>query len=172
MAGPLDPWPEFHVHELLERLGEGDVDFVIIGGIAAVLLGSPTVTHDLDICFSAQPENLEALGAVLTDLDARLWGVEADVPFTADARTLAKVDLLTLETRAGRIDVMRRPAGAPVYEELRSRAEVVELRGRTFRVANIDDLITMKRAAGRPKDLAAATELEAIVRLRSELADE
>jgi predicted nucleotidyltransferase len=150
---------------LLRELADGDVDFVIVGGIAAVLHGSPTVTHDLDIVFAADRKNLEALGSVLTSLGARLWGVEETLPFQADARTLDGVDLLALETDAGRIDVMRRPIGAPEFGELRDNADVVEIEGRRFRIAAIDDLIAMKRAAGRPKDIAAVTELEAIKRL-------
>jgi hypothetical protein len=155
------PWPVLRVHTLLRELADGDVDFVIVGGIAAVLHGSPTVTHDLDIVFAADRKNREALGAVLTSLGARLWGVEETLPFQADARTLDGVDLLTLETDAGRI-------GAPEFGELRDHAEVIEIEGRRFRIAAIDDLIAMKRAAGRPKDIAAVTELEAIKRLQGE----
>ena len=158
-------WPVLEVHVLLAALIDGEVDFVVVGGIAAILHGSPTVTHDLDIVFGGDAENRERLGAVLTDLRAKPWGVDEDLPFAADARTLDRIQLLTLQTTAGRIDVMHPPAGAPSYEDLRSRAEAVEVDGRTVRVAAIDDLIAMKKAAGRAKDLSVVVELEAIKRL-------
>ena len=158
-------WPILKVHALLAALIDGEVDFVVIGGIAAVLHGSPTVTHDLDIVFAGDAKNMECLGSVLTELRAKPWGVDEDLPFEADARTLDRIQLLTLQTTAGRIDVMHPPAGAPSYEDLRSRAETVDVNGRTVRVAAIDDLIAMKKAAGRAKDLSVVAELEAIKRL-------
>ena len=160
-------WSDLEVHSLIAALAEGGVDFVVIGGIAAILHGSPTITHDLDIVFESSAENRERLGAVLTGLGAKPWGLDEELPFEADARTLDRIQLLTLETSAGRIDVMHPPAGSPSYEQLRARAELVEIadQRRRIPVAAIDDLIAMKRAAGRPKDLATVAELEAIKRL-------
>jgi hypothetical protein len=139
---------------------------VVIGGIAAVLHGSPRTTFDLDICFATDERNLEALGEVLIELDARLKGVDEQVPFVPDARTLRRVELLTLETSAGELDVLATPAGAPPYARLRRNAERLDLGGFRVLVASIDDLLAMKRAAGRTKDLADVEELEAIKRLR------
>lgn len=157
--------PELDAAAILERLTSRGVDFVVIGGIAAVLLGSPRITLDLDICFADDAGNLEALGASLLDLRARLSGVEESVPFVPDAATLRNVELLTLQTSAGRLDVLRRPAGSPSYESLRRRAERLNVGGFSVLVSSLDDLIAMKAAAGRPKDLAALEELEAIRRL-------
>jgi hypothetical protein len=103
---------------------------------------------------------------VLAELEARLRGVPDDVPFVPDARTLRSVGVLTLVTRLGAIDVLARPAGAPAYERLRRSADRFELDGFTVLVASIDDLVAMKQAAGRPKDLADVAELQAIVRVR------
>lgn len=164
---PVDEarWPEFDVGELLRRLVAQGVDFVVVGGIAAIAHGSPRLTRDLDIAYAADKANLEALGAVLTGLEARLAGVAEQVPFVADARTLANVQLLTLTTVAGRLDVMTRPDGAPAYHVLRRRAERQRIAGVSVLVASIDDLISMKRAAGRNKDLGDIDELDAIKRL-------
>jgi aminoglycoside-2''-adenylyltransferase len=167
-VGP--PWPKLRVRDLIAALVDGEVDFVVIGGIAAVLHGSPTITHDLDIVFENSAENRERLGAVLTGLGAKPFGIDEEVPFEADARTLDRIQLLTLETSAGRIDVMHPPPGSPSYEDLRTGARLTEIDGidQEIPVAAIDDLIAMKRAAGRSKDLTAVVELEAIKRLSKE----
>lgn len=158
--------PALDATELLRRLTARGVDFVVIGGIAAVLHGSARITQDLDVCFATDDGNLLTLGRVLTDLGARLRGVAEDVPFVADAPTLRRVEVLTLVTELGALDVLARPSGAPGYERLRQRADRFELDTFTVLVASIDDLLAMKRAAGRPKDLADVVELEAIVQLR------
>ena len=98
-------------------------------------------------------------------LGARLKGVDATVPFVPDGRTLPQVELLTLVTTLGELDVLARPAGAPAYRDLRRNADRYDLGGFNVSVASIDDLIAMKHAAGRPKDLLDIEELEAIKRL-------
>ncbi len=142
------------------------VDFVIIGGIAAVLHGSAQNTFDLDICYATDPGNLRALGRSLIELEARLKGVEENVPFIPDERTLRRTEVLTMQTAAGELDILARPAGSPGYESLRRRADRFELDGFSVLVASIEDLISMKLAAGRTKDRAAVAELQAIERLR------
>jgi hypothetical protein len=72
----------------LPALHDAGVDFVLIGGVAARLHGSPTLTRDLDICHSRAQTNLERLSHVLEQLGARLRGVDEDIPFLPDARTL------------------------------------------------------------------------------------
>jgi hypothetical protein len=166
MGDRTEEWPELDVEGLLRRLTAGGVDFVVVGGIALVLLGSARMTRDLDICFSDDAGNLEALGKVLVDLGARLRGVDDDTPFAPDARTLRGVQLLTLTTSAGWLDVHRKLDGAPRYELLRRNAERYDVGGFFVLVASPDDMISMKRAAGRKQDLADIDELEAIKRLR------
>lgn len=158
---------ELDAARILGALTQRGVDFVVIGGIAAVLHGSPRLTYDLDICFATDGENLAALGEVLEGLEARLRGVAGDVAFMPDARTLRNIEVLTLTTIAGDFDVLTRPSGAPRYSTLRSRADRYDIGGFAVLVASIEDLIAMKRAAGRHKDLGDIEELEAILRLRS-----
>src|SRR5215216_2454166 len=89
-------WPEeFDAGALIERLAEARVDYVVIGGIALVLHGSARLTRDLDIVFAPDEANLRTLGRVLVDLNAKLRGVDEDVPFVPDERTLGNVQLLT-----------------------------------------------------------------------------
>jgi hypothetical protein len=147
---------------------DGDVDFVVIGGVAAVLHGSARATFDLDVCFASNAENLEALGSTLVGLGAQLRGVSEAVPFVPDAAALRRVEVLTLTTTAGDLDVLRAPSGAPRYDVLRGHADRYDVGGFEVRVASVEDLIAMKTAAGRPKDLGDIEELEAILRLRSE----
>lgn len=157
---------ELRADEILERLVSRGVDFVVIGGIAAVLHGSPRATFDLDVCFATDESNLEALGEVLVGLDARLKGVAENVPFVPDAPTLRRVEVLTLDTAAGELDVLAKPSGVSRYEALRRRADRFDLGGFSVLVASLEDLIAMKQAANRPKDRADVEELETIRRLR------
>lgn len=162
--------PDFEPWKLIERLNRGAVDFVVIGGIAGVVHGSAQFTRDLDVCYATDEPNLERLGAVLVDLEARLRGVTDDVPFVPDGRTLRHTQVLTLDTPLGPFDILAAPSGFPGYGALAAAAQKVEIDGVAFKVASIEHLIAMKRAAGRPKDLVAVEELEAIQRLLREQA--
>jgi hypothetical protein len=137
------------------------VDFVVIGGVAVVVQASPRFTRDLDITYATDTANLERLGALLVSLEARLRGVEEDVPFSPDARTLRGTQMLTLTTRDGDLDLLADPPGSPGYPSLRRRADVIEIDGASVRVASREDLIEMKRAAGRPQDEIDIESLQA-----------
>jgi predicted nucleotidyltransferase len=158
-----EPWlntPELRLRALLERLTEAGVDFVVVGGVAVITQASPRFTKDLDICYAHEPANLERLGAALVGLGARLRGVDEDLPFVPDGRTLLRTQMLTLTTPDGAIDLLANPDGSPDYAALRRNASRVDLDGLTVLVASIDDLIAMKRAAGRPQDLVDLESLE------------
>jgi hypothetical protein len=156
----------FRADRLLELLSTHGVEFVVIGGFAAQIHGSSILTRDLDICYARAQSNLERLAAALRDADARLRGAPAALPFRLDARSLANGDAFTFDTRLGALDVL---GTAPAiggqrldYEALSRTALSVELGGHRFMFASLDDLIAMKRAAGRPKDLAAVEDLGAL----------
>ena len=156
----FDPLRLFH------ELNGAGVRYVVIGAFAGRLLGSPTLTRDLDICHATDADNLEALVTVLRRLNARLRGTDRPVPFQIDARSLAAVRSLTLTTDAGDLDLLAAPAGTEGFDDLARMAKATNLDGLTVLVSDIDDLIRMKRAAGRPKDLI---ELEVLGALRDEL---
>jgi hypothetical protein len=156
---PFDPLGAF------ECLIGNKVDFVLIGGIAARLWGSPTVTGDLDICHSKAPPNIARLAHALAAMRARLRGAE-DVAFSMSERFLAASDNFTFLTAFGALDCMAHPAGVEGFDELAPRAERMDLDGMQILVASLPDLMLMKEASGRRKDLI---ELEVLGALREEL---
>ena len=154
--------PAFDPIEVFRVLDRHAVRVVVIGGIAGRLWGSPTVTNDLDVCYAREPANLEALAAALVDLEARLRGVPEDVPFVPDGPTLKAGDHFTLVTRAGNLDCLGTSAGLPGFDPLWRTATRMDVGGFTVRVAALRDLIAMKLAAGRPKDLIEVEVLRAL----------
>lgn len=158
-GGPPAPFDPLRALRVLDRHA---VRFVLIGGFAGRLHGSPTMTNDLDVCHSPDRENLERLAAALRRLGARLRGAPEDLPFQLDASALAAGQSFTFATNAGNLDVLSAPAGVQSFEELDRTAEAVDLDGLTVRVASVDDLIRMKQAARRPKDLIEAEVLGAL----------
>ncbi len=158
--------PAFRLCSLLRRLTEAKVDFVIVGGVAVVLQASPRFTRDLDICYATAQVNLKRLAGVLIDLGAMLRGVDQDLPFVPDAHTLRRTQILTLSTGEGDIDLLVDPDGSPGYAALRRRADRMDLDSLTVAVASIEDMIAMKRAAGRPQDLLDLESLELARRRR------
>ncbi|HEY3125487.1 MAG TPA: hypothetical protein VGK07_00405 [Candidatus Limnocylindria bacterium] len=141
------------------------VDFVIIGGIAARIWGSPTVTRDLDICYARAPANLARLSSALQEMHAKLRGVIEEVPFRLDARTLAAGDSFTFKSDVGDLDCLGTPSGTGGYDDLKAGAELVDVDGLKVWVTSLADLIEMKRVAGRNKD---RVELEVLGALRDE----
>jgi hypothetical protein len=146
--------PDLQLVPLLRRLTDEGVDFVVIGGVAVNLQGYARFTKDLDIVYATNAANLERLGDVLVALGARLRGIAEDVPFVPDARALKRTQILTLDTPLGGIDLLVEPDGAARYDEMRERALAVDVGGIQIRVVSLDDLLSMKRAAGRPQDIA------------------
>jgi hypothetical protein len=148
---------------MLEALTNGGVDYIVIGAVAARMLGSSVVTRDLDVCYARDQTNLEALAAALRGLRARLRGVDRDVPFRLDARTLRGGDSFTFTTDAGDLDILGTPAGTSGFADLLKNAERVEIDGTEVLAASIVDQMRMKRAAGRPKDLIQLEILAALL---------
>jgi len=164
VAHPLRP------AEIFATLAEHRVRYVVIGGLAAVLHGSPTVTADADICADRSPENLQHLSAALRDLHARIRSVsEPDgVPFKPDAALLARLKVLNLSTDLGDLDLAFEPAAFAGYEELAQNAVTVSVAGTAVAVASLDDVIRSKEVADRPKDHAT---LPVLYGLRDEIAE-
>jgi hypothetical protein len=161
MSAAFDPL------RLLRVLSEAGVQFIVVGGFAGRTWGSPTITNDLDVCYSRSRDNLVRLAAALRILEARLRGAPAGLPFQLDEKTLAFGDSFTFETNAGALDCLGTPSGTKGYDDLAVRARAFELpEGLVVRFTALEDLMRMKRAAGRPKDLI---ELEILAAVQEEL---
>jgi len=147
---------------LLERLLCQEVEFILIGGLAAVVHGSSRFTADVDIVYSRTRENLSKLVQALSPIQPYLRGAPPGLPFLFDVDTLHRGLNFTLDTDLGPIDLLGEVAGAGSYGNLLPDSVEARLFGHACRVVKLDRLIALKRAAGRPKDLEAIAELEAL----------
>jgi len=148
---PLD------AHAILRVLAEHGVDYVLIGGVAVQAHGHPRTTQDMDLTPNPNIGNLARLRAALIELHARPVGAARPNKLPLD---LPPTGVLELDTDAGGVDVHFDPPGAAAYDDLRGRALELDL-GTLVAVAGRDDLISMKRASGRPidrSDILALTE--------------
>jgi len=157
---PFDPIPIFR------DLSRRQVRFVLIGGFAGRLWGSNIVTNDVDICYARDRPNLEALAAALHELDATLRGAPKDIAFLLNAQTLERGDHFTFETTFGDLDCLGTPAGSKGFQDLVDGSEEMVVDSVRILVAALQDLIRLKRTAGRPKDLV---EVEILAALRDEI---
>src|SRR5262245_52788193 len=157
---PLD------LERLFETLLRHRVRFVVIGGIAGRILGSPTVTNDLDICYARDRKNLAALSGALLELEAVLRGAPEGLPFTPDVPTLAAGDHVKFSTVAGNLDCIGTPAGSRGFQELIAGSTLTPIGRQNVPVVAPEDLIRLKEAVGRPKD---RIELEILSALKEEI---
>jgi predicted nucleotidyltransferase len=162
---------EFRFLEILRTLNDHGVHYVVIGGIGAILWGSDHITNDLDVCYERNPDNLRLLVASLRDLEAHLRGYPLGLPEIIDERAFQLGDTMTFETKHGWFDCLGVPAGTHGYKELMANATPMEVGpGVTVAVASIDDIIKMKRTAGRTKDISLVEQLKRLKQLREEMA--
>ena len=136
---------------------------VIVGGVAGTLHGSSIPTTDLDVCYSRTPEHLIRLAAALRSVNARLRNAPANLPFLLDNKTLRKGLNFTFVTDVGDLDLLGEVGGIGNYDKVVEGASSFELLGYEFKVVSLDKLILAKRTAGRPKDMIAVAELEALL---------
>lgn len=158
MPAALDP------ARLFATLAEHQVEYVLIGGLAAVLHGSTAMTNDADIVPTLDVDNLERLAAALRSLDARLRVPDTPdgVAFDPHPALLASMRTLNLTTSCGDLDLACAPDGIDDLDGLAERASTFEVTGQRVRVAALDDIIRSKEAAGRPKDVATLPILRAL----------
>lgn len=128
------------------------IEFVLIGGMAMIAHGANNVTQDVDFAYKAELENIDRLADFLKTINARILARPRNDGFVISSFNLERSRFLNLVTDLGEVDVMREIAGVDSFEGLRQRAVLINVGGVIVPVASIDDLLSMKRAANRPKD--------------------
>lgn len=150
------------LEQLLRTLHEGGVECIIVGGVAARAHGSARLTDDLDVVYSRTPENLQRMVHALSPVAPYLRGAPPGLPFEWSVATLRAGLNFTLITQIGALDLLGEITGGGDYDALRPHALPVTLFGGTFLLLDLQWLIRVKRAAGRPKDLEVVAELEVL----------
>jgi hypothetical protein len=148
--------------ELLRRLAEADVEFVVVGGLALNAWGVVRGTKDIDVVIATDGDNIKRVAEVAVGAGGHVQQGEALLGSAISiAAALAGGTQVAIETDLGRLDVVQGLDGVPSFEDLRARAAAAEILGSKVWVCSRDDLETMKRAAGRTRDLADLEDLEA-----------
>jgi hypothetical protein len=145
---------------VLSVLAESGIEFIVVGGVAAAAHGSPRATFDLDVVYRRTPQNLARLVAALGPLHPALRGAPPGLPFNFDVQTLKAGLNFTLSTDFGPLDLIGDIAGGGDYDALLPHSTLQAVHGASCRIVDLDTLIHLKRAAGRPKDFEAIAELE------------
>jgi hypothetical protein len=152
----------FGLDTLLHALHAQDVEFILVGGVAAVAHGSVRLTQDIDICYARDDANLARLCRALEPFAPYLRGAPPGLPFEWSPRTLRNGLNFTLTTTVGLIDLLGEITGGGDYAALREHTVTVTVFGADTRILDLPTLIHVKRAAGRPKDFEVIAELEAL----------
>ncbi len=155
----------FKPAEMFRVLALHDVRYVLIGGLAATLHGSPLTTGDVDICPSMDTSNQERLAVALREMRARIHSDRQPegVDFIADAAFLERAEIWNFVTQFGRLDLSYRPSGTQGYEDLRRDAVGFELDDVEVQAASLADVIRSKEAAGRERDRQALPTLRRLL---------
>lgn len=151
-----------NLSNIVSRLSRGGIDFVLVGGYAAVAHGVSLVTQDVDICLRFTRENLLRLREVLQGLHPRHRMLPEKPPLELTEELCARLKNLYLETDLGPLDCLGEVAGLGGFDAVLVHSEEISLPGGTFRVLDLDGLIRAKEAMDRPHDRLALTQLRAI----------
>lgn len=158
------PSPE----DVFRTLNDHGVDYVVVGGIAALMHSSPYPTFDTDVCPETSSENLERLAQALDAMDARIFTdpVPEGLPFAPDETFLRENPILNLVTRYGRVDIISKPAGSDGYPDLARDAITVMIDELPVKVASLEDVIRTKAAVTSRDDPAVPVLREILARSR------
>jgi predicted nucleotidyltransferase len=150
------------LEQILPALSGAGVEFIVVGGVAAIAHGSARLTQDLDVVYRRNPENIARLATALEPFAPYLRGAPPGLPFRWDAETIERGLNFTLVTSAGPLDVLGEITGGGTYEALIPHSRKLSVFGIECWCLGLDRLIQAKRDAGRPKDLEVIAELEAL----------
>ena len=151
---------------VIRRLSESGVECIVVGGLAGTVHGSSRLTQDIDFVYARTPANIERLVAALEPHSPYLRGAPPGLPFEWDSARVERGLNFTLTTDLGDIDLLGEITGGGDFDALLPHSVEVELFGCRCRCLDLPELIRTKHAAGRPKDLEALAELEALLEER------
>lgn len=152
--------------KLIKCLCEAKIDFIVVGGAAAIAHGASRMTQDLDIVYSRSEENLKKIVKALNPLSPYLRGIPAGLPFQLDLSTMKAGLNFTLTTSIGELDLLGEIIGSGSYESLKDQTVTFSIFSCDVRCLDLETLIRTKKAVGRPKDIDAVSELEEILSLQ------
>lgn len=149
------------LRQLLERLVEAEIEFVLVGGLAVNAWGYMRATRDVDLVPGPSTENLEKLNTLLTSLDGKV-DVDGKLLAGESVRTFLRTgDRALVLTELGQVDVLQGLPQIPRFETLSEQATEVDMDGLAIRVCSLEHLLEMKRASDRPRDREDLEMLEA-----------
>jgi hypothetical protein len=152
--------------EVIGRLTQCQVEFVVVGGVSAVLQGVPIVTQDIDLCYRRTPENIARIAAALSPLQPKPRGFPADLPFIFDARTIQLGSNFTLVIGNEELDLLGEMSAIGGYEQIVGDVQEMIVAGFQIKVLSLAQLIATKEAAGRVKDHAVLPVIKATLKLK------
>jgi hypothetical protein len=150
-----------HLSQILERLNRAEVEYVIVGGMAAVFHGVPLVTRDVNICLPLTEQNLRCLERALSDLNPVHRETPQRLPFNV-AIDHPRRENLYLSTDWGVLDCLGEVRGLGDFEVVARRSQIIELPIGACRILTLEALIEAKAAMGRPQDQLALLHLKTI----------
>lgn len=149
------------LRELLERLVEAEISFVLVGGLAVNAWGYMRATQDVDVVPDPEAENLARLDKLLQNLGGRV-DVGGQLLDSASITTFLRTgDRTLVRTELGQVDVLQGLPQVPRFSELREKAVQIDLDGLPVWVCSLEHLMAMKRASGRARDQDDLQALEA-----------
>ena len=157
------------IETALRVLSSSGIEFIVVGGVAARAHGSARLTNDLDVVYRRTPENIARMATALAPHSPYLRGAPPGLPFRWDPATIRRGLNFTLTTSLGDIDFLGEITGGGGYDALVTRSKPIAAFGVDVRCLDLDCLIQVKRAAGRPRDLDAIAELEVLLQERDRL---
>jgi len=154
--------------DMLTRLIETQVDFVLVGGFAGVVHGCSCVTQDIDICCDFSPENLLALQKAVSNLHPVHRMTPARKRLNLTEQTCSQFKNLYLDTDIGQLDCLSFIDGLGDYQTVKQASELIKIKDLPLRILSLDGLIKAKKAMNRPRDRQVIFELEAIKKLKKQ----
>ncbi|MDA0840894.1 MAG: hypothetical protein O3B01_12715 [Planctomycetota bacterium] len=150
------------LERLVARLVEHEIEFVVVGGVAAIAHGVSVATFDVDVCCRMTETNLLKIQRALSELNPFHRMTPQKLPLGLTAENCRGLKNLYIQSDWGQLDCLGEVAGVGGYEEALQHSIELDLGFGSFRVLDIEKLITSKEAMSRPKDIPAIIQLKAI----------